>query len=192
MYVAWIAAPFGVILTPHACPARCEGTAPNRTARLRSAPCLVLQKVRFLRRHAPPCQSAAGRAAPINSPKCQVRLSASWRDIKLPDRRIDADSLRHRHPISLGRLIAVQRRARRIPIRLPFQLRIERCAGRPPIRGASTPGARRRSARRWLPQVRPRRRGRSGLRVLPGDTASTNAAGQDLRRSADRRNRWPV
>jgi len=97
MDAAWIAAPFGVILTPHACPARCEGTAPNRTARLRSAPCLVLQKVRFLRRHAPPCQSAAARAAPINSPKRQVRLSASRRAVKLPDRHLCADSHRHRH-----------------------------------------------------------------------------------------------
>jgi hypothetical protein len=94
---AWTGAVVGVILTPHTCPARCEGTAPNRTARLRSAPCLVLQKVRFLRRQSPPCQSAAARAAPINSPKRQVCLRASRRAVKLPDRRIDADSHRHRH-----------------------------------------------------------------------------------------------
>jgi hypothetical protein len=37
---AWTVAVVGVILTPHTCPARCEGTAPSRTARLRSAPCL--------------------------------------------------------------------------------------------------------------------------------------------------------
>ena len=69
---AWTAAVVGVILTPHACPARCEGTAPNRTARLRSAPCLFLQKVRLLRRHPPPCQNTAAQAAHINSPKRQV------------------------------------------------------------------------------------------------------------------------
>jgi hypothetical protein len=37
---AWTGALVGVILTPHACPARCEGAAPSGTARLRSAPCL--------------------------------------------------------------------------------------------------------------------------------------------------------
>jgi hypothetical protein len=33
MMAAWIFAPFGVILPPHACPARCEGTASSRTAK---------------------------------------------------------------------------------------------------------------------------------------------------------------
>jgi hypothetical protein len=33
MKTAWISAAFGVILPPHACPARCEGTASSRTAK---------------------------------------------------------------------------------------------------------------------------------------------------------------
>lgn len=90
MDVAWISAPFGAILIPHACPARCEGTAPNRTARLRSAPCLVPEKVRFLPRHEPPCQSTAARAAPIKlaeAPGSSQRLAARCQIARSPDRR---------------------------------------------------------------------------------------------------------
>lgn len=63
---AWTVAVVGVILTPHACPARCEGTAPNGTARLRSAPCLFLMTDSLLPCHARDVRQSGPHAAPSN------------------------------------------------------------------------------------------------------------------------------
>ena len=69
MKAAWISAAFGVILPPHACPARCEGTAPNRTARLRSAPCLFFVTDRLLPCRPPRRQAVRAKRHSIKSPK---------------------------------------------------------------------------------------------------------------------------
>src|SRR6185312_14886349 len=66
---AWTAAVVGVILTPHACPARCEGTAPRRTARLRSAPCLFFVTDSALPCHPPRRQAVRATRRSIKSPK---------------------------------------------------------------------------------------------------------------------------
>jgi hypothetical protein len=66
---AWTGAVVGVILTPHACPARCEGTAPNGTARLRSAPCLFFVTDSLLPCHPPRRQTVRATRRSNNAPK---------------------------------------------------------------------------------------------------------------------------
>jgi hypothetical protein len=64
----WTGAVVGVILTPHACPARCEGTAPSRTARLRSAPCLFFVADNLLPCRPPRRQAVRATRHSIKSP----------------------------------------------------------------------------------------------------------------------------
>ena len=66
---AWTAAVVGVILTPHACPARCEGTATSGTARLRSAPCLFFVTDSLLPCHPPRRQAVRATRRSIQSPR---------------------------------------------------------------------------------------------------------------------------
>ena len=56
---AWTAAAVGAILSLHACPARCGARRRVKPPSLKSAPCLVPQKLRLLR-HCP----SAGQAGP--------------------------------------------------------------------------------------------------------------------------------
>jgi hypothetical protein len=95
---AWTGAVVRVILTPHACPARCEGTAPNRTARLRSAPCLFFVTDNLLPCRPPRRQAVRVTRRSIKSPKHRSHTGVARRAAKRRNRRIDADSNHHRHP----------------------------------------------------------------------------------------------
>lgn len=94
---AWTAAVVGVILTPHTCPARCEGTAPSGTARSRSAPRLFFVMDRLLPCPPPRRQAGGAMRHPIKSPKCRSHPGVACCAVKVENRRIDADSDRHRH-----------------------------------------------------------------------------------------------
>jgi hypothetical protein len=99
---AWTAAVVGVILTPHTCPARCEGTAPSRTARLRSAPCLFFVTDSLLPCHPPHRQAVRAMRRSIKSPKHRSHTGVAGCAAKVRNRRIDADSNRHRQAGMLG------------------------------------------------------------------------------------------
>jgi hypothetical protein len=99
---AWTGAVVGVILTPHTCPARCEGTASSGTARLRSAPCLFFVTDSLLPCHPPRRQVVRAAHRSIKAPKRRSHPGVARCAVKLRNRRIDADSNHHRHPRSLG------------------------------------------------------------------------------------------
>ena len=90
MKAAWISAAFGVILPPHACPARCEGTASSRTAKFDIGAVPVLPKEETLPGHPPMRQAATTRGGSIISAKLepQDRSGPEWGQItSAPDRR---------------------------------------------------------------------------------------------------------
>ena len=103
---AWTGAVVGVILTPHACPARCEGTAPSGTARSRSAPCLFFVTDSLLPCHPPRRQAVRAMRRSIKAPKRRSYPGDDCWAAKLRNRRLDADS--DRHPQS-GRFAAKSR-----------------------------------------------------------------------------------
>jgi hypothetical protein len=94
---AWTVAVVGVILTPHTCPARCEGTASNGTARLRSAPCLFLVMDSLLPCHPPRRQAVRATRRSIKSPKHRSHPGVARCADKVRNRRLDAGSNSHRH-----------------------------------------------------------------------------------------------
>ena len=96
MDTAWTGAVVGVILTPHTCPARCEGTAPNRTARLRSAPCLFFVTDSLLPCRPPRRQAVRVMRRSVKAPKRRSHPGVACCAAKMRNRRIDADSNRHR------------------------------------------------------------------------------------------------
>jgi len=90
MKAAWISAAFGVILPPHACPARCEGTASSRTAKFDIGAVPVLRKEGTLPGHPPMRQAATTRGGSIISSKLEPRdrSGPEWGQItSAPDRR---------------------------------------------------------------------------------------------------------
>jgi hypothetical protein len=94
---AWTVAVVGVILTPHTCPARCKGTASSGTARLRSAPCLFFVTDSLLPRHPLRRQVVRATCRSIKASKRRSHPGVACCAAKVENRRIDADSNRHRH-----------------------------------------------------------------------------------------------
>ena len=100
---AWTGAVFGVILTPHACPARCEGTAPSGTAGLGPAPCLFFVTDSLLPCD-PPCRQAVRRTRrSIKAPKRRSNPGGACCAVNVRNRRLDAGSDSYRQPIMLPR-----------------------------------------------------------------------------------------